>query len=186
MLFTTAFGFYLPGVAPHDYSIGETVSVYVNALSAVDDLLSYDYYYPSFHFCQPDGGPVPRRESLGSILWGDRLYSSPFKLPFLQDTACASACSPVTIPAADAKFINQRIMEEYSHNWEVDGLPAAHYVDDASFYTPGFDLGTVLVSETDSPQKKGFLNNHFDILIHYHKKDETRYRVVGVLVAPRR
>jgi len=92
----------------------------------------------------------------------------------------------VTIPADDAKFINQRIMEEYTHNWEVDGLPAAQYDNEAAFYTPGFDLGSVLNIDTASSLKKGFLNNHFDIVIHYHKKDETRYRIVGVLVAPRR
>lgn len=179
LLLPTVFGFYLPGVAPHDYSIGDSVSLFVNSLGAVDDLLSYDYYYPSFHFCQPEGGPIPRRESLGSILWGDRLYSSPFQLTFLKNTTCASACTPATIPAADAQFINQRIMEGYIHNWEVDGLPAAEFQDQARFYTPGFDLGQVVNGES-------YLNNHFDIIIHYHKKDEARFRVVGVLVAPKR
>jgi transmembrane 9 superfamily protein 2/4 len=179
MIFNTAFGFYLPGVAPHDYFEGESVPLYVNALGATDDLLAYDYYDPAFHFCQPEGGPVPLRESLGSVLWGDRLYSSPFKLSFLKNTTCALACNPTTIPAEDAKFINQRIMENYNHNWEVDGLPAAEYQDESSFYTPGFDLGSIL-------NEKSYLNNHFEIMVHYHKKDVSTYRVVGVVVTPRR
>jgi transmembrane 9 superfamily protein 2/4 len=172
-------GFYLPGVAPHDYSVGDNVPLLVNSLGAVDDLLNYDYYYPSFHFCKPKGGEVSQRESLGSILFGDRLYSSPFTLSFLQNTTCASACDPVNIPADDAQFINQRIMENYMHNWEVDGLPAAQYEEETGFYSSGFDLGVVL-------DELSYLNNHFDIMIHYHAKSESRFRVVGVLVSPRR
>ena len=179
LLSTKIFGFYLPGVAPHDYSIRDTVPLYVNSLGAVDDLLNYDFYYPAFHFCQPEGGPVSQRESLGSILWGDRLYSSPFKLSFLQNTTCAAACTPVTINKDDAIFINQRIIENYMMNWEVDGLPAATYAQEREYYTPGFPLGSV---ENDKP----FLNNHYDIVIHYHSKDDSRFRVVGVLVSPRR
>ena len=54
--------------------------------------------------------------------------------------ASVAACAPATIPAGDAQFINQRINEGYSHNWQVDGLPAAEYQEESSFYTPGFDL----------------------------------------------
>jgi transmembrane 9 superfamily protein 2/4 len=73
--------YYLPGLAPHDYKQGETVELFVNALSASDNLLSYDYYYPAFHFCQPNS-IIAQRESLGAILFGDRLYNSPFKVSF--------------------------------------------------------------------------------------------------------
>jgi transmembrane 9 superfamily protein 2/4 len=38
---------------------------------------------------------------------------------------CKTLCDPVTIPAEDAKFINERIKEDYALNWLVDGLPAA-------------------------------------------------------------
>jgi len=37
-----------------------------------------DYYHPEFHFCQPEGGPKKQGESLGSILFGDRIFNSPF------------------------------------------------------------------------------------------------------------
>jgi transmembrane 9 superfamily protein 2/4 len=73
-------GYYLPGVAPHDYFYGDSIEVLVNALSAIDSLLPYDYYLDKLHFCQPEGGPVAQRESLGAILFGDRLYNSPFRV----------------------------------------------------------------------------------------------------------
>jgi transmembrane 9 superfamily member 2/4 len=37
-----------------------------------------DYYYPSFHFCEPEEGVKKQSESLGSILFGDRIFNSPY------------------------------------------------------------------------------------------------------------
>jgi hypothetical protein len=36
------------------------------------------------HFCQPEGGPQKQPESLGSILWGDRIFNSPFEINMLE------------------------------------------------------------------------------------------------------
>jgi transmembrane 9 superfamily protein 2/4 len=43
----------------------------------------------------------------------------------LVNTTCMSLCSPRTVPPLDAVFINERIKEDYTLNWLVDGLPAA-------------------------------------------------------------
>jgi transmembrane 9 superfamily protein 2/4 len=72
--------FYLPGVAPKDYRKEEIVPLLVNALTARDSLLPYDYYHSGFNFCKPKDGIVSQRESLGSILFGDRLFTSEFKV----------------------------------------------------------------------------------------------------------
>lgn len=77
--------FYLPGVAPIDYANGDNVPLYVNSLTPMSNqqlksLLAYDYYDPRFHFCQPEGGPQQQSESLGSIMFGDRIFSSPFQV----------------------------------------------------------------------------------------------------------
>jgi len=40
--------------------------------------LTDDYYNPAFRFCQPEGGPKAQPERLGSILFGDRIFNSPF------------------------------------------------------------------------------------------------------------
>lgn len=71
--------FYLPGVAPSDYKTGDRVPLDVNALSSNDTVLPYDYYYKQFGFCKPEN-LVKRTESLGAILFGDRLMSSPFEV----------------------------------------------------------------------------------------------------------
>ena len=39
-----------------------------------------DYYNEQFHFCTPPGGPKSQAESLGSILFGDRIFNSPYNV----------------------------------------------------------------------------------------------------------
>lgn len=86
LLYATCCGaFYLPGVAPHDYASYDPVPLYVNSLTPmsnqqVKSVISYDYYYEKFHFCQPENGPEKQAESLGSVLFGDRIFSSPFEV----------------------------------------------------------------------------------------------------------
>ena len=48
----TTWAFYLPGVAPRDYVMGEQVALKVNALDSTHTQLPYDYY--SLPFCKPD------------------------------------------------------------------------------------------------------------------------------------
>ncbi len=158
------------------------MELWVNTYSSPDTVIPYDYYYEQFHNCQPEKGPKPVSESLGSILFGDRLYTSPYVLNVQQNTTCNKLCSPVQIGPEDAKFINERIKEEYSMHWVVDGLPAARMGEDRNtgelFYSIGFEMG--YNSKDDRPH----LNNHFEILIQYHTEDDVTFRVVGVLVWP--
>ncbi|ORY48309.1 hypothetical protein BCR33DRAFT_757645 [Rhizoclosmatium globosum] len=178
--------YYLPGFPPQDYQIGDAVQLTVNALTSADShsLLPYDYYYEKFHFCKPHNMEV-QRESLGSILFGDRLYNSPFELPMNQNKNCVKLY---------AAFINQKIMEYYSMSWYVDNLPAAQVSldeDGKSYYQIGFDLGTVMLKDNNDAEGKEdfieipFFHNHFDITVEYHTQDDKKFRVVGVLVTPR-
>lgn len=63
----------------------------------------------------------------------------------------------------------------------MDGLPAAHLSNDErtneEYYSIGFALGA---NKATGPE----LNNHYDITIDYHLRDDGKYRVVGVLVSP--
>lgn len=114
---TTAW--YLPGVAPTTYHRGDRVPLHVNALSPslsqydgeVHEVYSYDYYDPRFHFCQPDGGPQEISESLGSILFGDRIQTSPFELHMAQDEPCKTipGCGKRRFSSEDALFVNQSV-----------------------------------------------------------------------------
>ncbi|KAK3324492.1 hypothetical protein B0T19DRAFT_231395 [Cercophora scortea] len=186
-----ASAFYLPGVAPTSYKPGELVPLYVNTIkpvAATDALLhsvvSYDYYHPFFQFCQPEGGPKRVGESLGSILFGDRIMTSPFELKMGQNETCKSLCE-VSYHKGGAAFVNHRIKTGVSLNWLVDGLPAGQKIRDeltgTEFYNPGFLLG-----QEDPATNKIIFNNHYDIIIEYHavSGNKDQLRVVGVLVQP--
>ena len=162
-----------------------------------------DYYNPAFHFCQPEGGPKPQPERLGSILFGDRIFNSPFdvgsflsstvilltftKIKMLEDGGvCKTLCTVADISPEDSKFINERIREDYGLNWLVDGLPAAEKkVDNKSgdvFYDMGFNLGVDDGEFYANPA----LNNHYEILLEFHTPAPGSHRVVGVVVWPSR
>ncbi|KAM0286512.1 hypothetical protein ACHAQH_000940 [Verticillium albo-atrum] len=186
-----ASAFYLPGVAPTSYEKGEKVPLNVNSIkpvaapsdSRLHSVVSYDYYHPAFKFCQPEEGPEYVSESLGSILFGDRIMTSPFEPLMLKDEKCKPLCIKKYPPPA-VGFIKRRIEQGYSLNWLVDGLPAGQQIQDdftnTTFYNPGFLMGGV------DDDGNIIFNNHYDINIEYHPVSGTsnQYRVVGVIVEP--
>lgn len=184
-----ASAFYLPGTAPRDYLVGERIDVFVNTLtpmlgSKLRSLISHDYYDDRFHFCQPDGGPQKQPESLGSILFGDRILNSPYTIHMMENSTCQTLCRS-TVPPEDAKFINDRIKEDYGLNFIIDGLPSSEMKMDVKtgevfLDAQGFNLG----DDETNPEHPA-LNNHYDILIQYHKRDSQHFRVVGVMVYPK-
>ncbi|KUJ16994.1 uncharacterized protein LY89DRAFT_616700 [Mollisia scopiformis] len=181
--------FYLPGVAPTTYKQGDTVPLNVNRLTPVGSntdgqlrsVVSFDYYHPAFHFCRPDPQPEYVSESLGSILFGDRIMTSPFKLEMMKNDTCKRLCDPVKFDQSSAHFVNRRIAQGFALNWLVDGLPAGQLIEDevtnTKFYSQGFALGS-------SDDKEMHMNNHYDILVDYHELTGDQYRVVGVIVQP--
>ncbi|RXW24988.1 hypothetical protein EST38_g874 [Candolleomyces aberdarensis] len=186
--------FYLPGAAPRNYADGEQVDLFVNALtpmlagtddSKLKSLINYDYYNPKFHFCEPKDGPKKQPESLGSILFGDRIFNSPYDIKMVKDNnTCKTLCVVPDVTGEEAKFINDRIREDYALNWLIDGLPAAEMKVDLrnndTFYDMGFNLGNNKGAHQNLPA----LNNHYEIVLKYHKPTPETYRVVGVLVWP--
>ena len=191
ILFPTAVSaFYLPGVAPTTYKHGDRVELNVNhltpALSENDPKLhsvfSFDYYHPAFQFCTPKDGKRDVTESLGSILFGDRILTSPYELKMLVNETCKALCGEKKFNQRDAKFVNRRIRQNYNLNWLIDGLPAGQPYTDLStnteFTQRGFPLGGVDKDQTP------VLHNHFDIFIDYHTAGGDNYRVVGILVKP--
>lgn len=190
---TVANAFYLPGVAPTNYAEGDPISLFVNHLTpslqhmlsfqsksrTKTPIYSYDYYYPKFQFCRPEKGPQKQSESLGAIIFGDRIFDSPFKINMLEQRSCQQLCK-AKYGKTDAAFVNRNIRAGYTHNWIVDGLPAARHVKelrtDLEFYSSGFPIG--IVDESDQPH----LYNHYTIHIEYHKRGDNSYRVVGVVV----
>ncbi|KAH7914111.1 hypothetical protein BJ138DRAFT_1144427 [Hygrophoropsis aurantiaca] len=192
LVLSTVDAFYLPGAAPHSYENGDQVNLFVNALTPMlsgkndpklKSLINYDYYNPRFHFCEPTEGIQSQPESLGSILFGDRIFNSPYDIKMLQDNGtCKTLCTQPDITPEDAKFINDRIREDYAFNWLVDGLPAAESKKDQKtgdlFFDMGFNLGN------DDNEETPFLYNHYEVVLRYHQPSAGQYRIVGVLVWP--
>ena len=145
-------------------------------------LLQDDYYNPAFRFCEPEGGPKSQGESLGSILFGDRIFNSPYQvrhktihhyhtynlesqISMLQDNGTCRALCTQEVPAEDAKFINERIREDYAINWLIDGLPAAELKKDNRTGDIFFDMGFNLGDDEGEYQEMPALNNHYDIVL---------------------
>lgn len=183
--------FYLPGVAPTSYREGDLVELNVNhitpSLRKQDEdsktyLFSYDYYYGRFHFCHPKDGEKKQSESLGSILFGDRIFNSPFELKLLENSTCNALCT-VKYPKGDADFVNDNIRRGYQYNMMIDGLPVARTLLDVkeheTFYSSGFNIGF------DDDEKIPHLYNHYDFYIEYHLRKDGQYRIVGATVNPR-
>lgn len=188
-LVSPALGFYLPGTAPRDYQRNDRIDVFVNTLtpmlnSQLHSLISLDYYDERFHFCQPTGGPVKQPESLGSILFGDRILSSPYEVRMMENSTCQTLCS-ATVPQTDAKFINDRIKEDYGLNLIIDGLPSSEMRRDIKTNEIFLDAQGFALGDDETDPARPALNNHYDIYIQYHARDATHFRVVGVLVYPR-
>ncbi|KAF5124827.1 hypothetical protein DV495_003730 [Geotrichum candidum] len=185
--------FYLPGVAPTDYDPDQQVPLFVNTItpgysdsdvghSHSREIFSYDYYNEILNFCRPEGGPKSQSESIGSILFGDRIYNSPFELFMLKNETCKTLCKTQNSVVTNS-FLLGTIFANYQMNWIVDGLPASgvKYQDSQTgepFYSVGFPLGEVADDNV-------YLHNHYDINIEYHQSTNGKYRVVGVLVSPK-
>lgn len=181
ILQTQVDAFYLPGIAPTRYEEGESIPLLVNALGSPLTALPYDYYFDSFKFCKPENGPKSQSSSLGAILFGDRLYTSPFELNMMKTEVCKPLCDSI-YSEKDLDFVASKIRTRYFYSWFVDGLPVAKNenseIDDEAAYEIGFELGYI---NTD---KEPVLNNLFDITIKYHTDSPGSYAVVGVLVKP--
>lgn len=189
LLSSPVFAFYLPGVAPTTYKENDLVQLNVNhltpALSESDSQLhsvfSFDYYHAAFRFCRPPDGPKDVSESLGSILFGDRIFTSSYELKMRVNETCKVLCD-ASFDQRSAKFVNRRIWQNYNLNWLIDGLPAGQPYTDPStntdFTLRGFPLGSI------TKDQKAVLNNHYDIVVSYHDAGQGEFRVVGVLVMP--
>lgn len=83
---------------------------------------------------------------------------------FRDNGTCQTLCRQ-QVPPEDAKFINDRIREDYALNWLIDGLPAAEMKMDRNtkeiFYDMGFNLGDDEEEFAETPA----LNNHYDIVL---------------------
>jgi transmembrane 9 superfamily protein 2/4 len=172
-------GFYLPGVAPHDFQRGEKVDLKVNKLTSTRTQVPYEYY--SLPFCMPKNGVEMSAENLGEFLTGDRIDNSPYQLYMRDDSYCNLLCQQ-KYSKKDVDMFKKAIAEEYHHNWIIDNLPAASVIDTEEYITTSYSRGFP-VGYMDAT-KGHYLYNHVNIIVKYHELSPDENRVVGFYVEP--
>ncbi|KAL4429596.1 hypothetical protein ABPG77_008645 [Micractinium sp. CCAP 211/92] len=173
--------FYLPGVAPQDFSKGDLITLKVNKLMSVKNL-PYEYY--SLPYCRPEK-IVSSAENLGEVLRGDRIENSPYSAKFRVNHHCKVLCRIGSLNKAQAKAFKSRISDDYRVNMILDNLPIGmvRMRDDdgeqVKTYERGFPVG--FADDND----RSYLNNHLTFTILYHQDAATDLaRIVGFEVEP--
>jgi len=173
--------FYLPGIAPIEYSEDSPVELKVNKLTSVKTQLPYRYY--TLPYCQPRD-IVESVENLGEILAGDTIENSPYDIRMLQNSSCKVLCK-MPLPQESKDKFKSMIDDEYLVNWIVDNLPAAtryvrRGVGGGEFtYMNGFPVGIVRSG-------RYYIHNHVKLDLKYHASpnEYLGYRLVGFEVEP--
>lgn len=185
--------YYLPGIKPISYEPGDQVDVDVNGLHSNTALLPFEYY--TLPFCRPKA--VERKhETLGELLMGDRVETSPYKFDMAKDTKCRLLDCTKEERSADKEKLGKFekfIENNYRGYMVLDNLPV---FNNGSLVYQGqckaipkseqyeFLRGYALGVNKRCTGDKTLLNNHLHFRIQYHKHSETELRVVGFTATP--
>ncbi|XP_019164119.1 PREDICTED: transmembrane 9 superfamily member 5-like isoform X2 [Ipomoea nil] len=147
----------------HRYNVGDEVPLFVNKVGPLNNP-SETYEYYDLPFCSP-GQVIPKKESIGEVLNGDRLANTLYELKFAVNKSNVVVCHKKLSRDEVAKFRNAIINDFY---FEM-------YYDDLPFW--GF-IGKV-EDENWTLDGKGpmyFLFNHvqFDVLYNDNQVTEIR------------
>ncbi|KAL5232265.1 hypothetical protein ABZP36_031041 [Zizania latifolia] len=172
-----AAAFYLPGNYPHRYRPGDALAAKVNSLTSPSSKLPFPYY--SLPFCAPQDGVNRAAESLGELLLGDRIETSPYRFSMLKN-ATAFLCRTDPLPPATADLIMSRIDDAYQVNLLLDTLPVVRYVKNPA--APG-----VLVRSTGFPvgvradDGEYYVYNHLRLTVLVNKPRNGTTRVEALM-----
>lgn len=169
--------FYVPGVAPTDFEMSQSVEIKAVKMTSTKTQLPYEYY--TLQLCKPSKVKY-QSENLGEVLRGDRIVNTDYKVRMNEIVGCKKLCEEELDNKAINKFYTM-IENEYNVHFLADNLPAFtrweldnHEVQ----YEHGYKLGQF---ESDSV----YLNNHLVFQLYYNKDQTTElYRVVGFDVYP--
>ncbi|XP_063968455.1 transmembrane 9 superfamily member 4-like [Lytechinus pictus] len=174
--------FYVPGVAPVEFTKGQDVAIKGVKLTSTKTQLPYEYY--SVKLCPPVAGNIVHEsENLGEVLRGDRIVNTNYMVKMKTDHSCLVLCE-VEFDKKELKTLVDRIKEDYSVHLISDNLPAATKIqidnEDEFQYAHGYKLGFVA-------NKKIYLNNHLELDMKSHKltPEGEEYRIVGFEVRAR-
>jgi len=181
LLCSLARAFYVPGVAPIDFSKEEKVEIKAVKMTSSKTQLPYEYY--SLPMCKPEK-VVYQTENLGEVLRGDRIVNTKYDIRVDKSESCAVLCRQELNAEYIAAF-KEKINNQYSVHLLADNLPVATkwtLEGNEVQYEHGYKLGQV---DKDTV----FLHNHLAINFKYNKLEdpETKqplYRIVGFTVIP--
>lgn len=185
---------YLPGLDQKLYSEGDAVEVKTRKLYSKKDL-PFPFY--SLKFCQPNP-IVDSANSLGEVLFGDRIENSLYKIEMKKSFKCKkltdvqSANCPKEILPQDIKDFSQKIQDDYEAQLIIDNLPVANLqrlgncgslpkysVEQSYTRADGFPIGC------RDEKNQFFINNHLTFKLKYHLNQQTkRFSIVGAAVIP--
>ncbi|KAI9087924.1 hypothetical protein K1719_030254 [Acacia pycnantha] len=137
----------------HRYKEGDMVPFYVSKVGPYSNP-SESYRYYDLPFCKPDR-VKEKKEALGEVLIGERLYNASYHLEFRQDKHSKVLCKKTLKKEEVAKF---RSIVQKDYYYEM-------YYDDLRVW--GF-IGAVHWGEYPS-DKKYYLYNHIHFEIFYNK-----------------
>lgn len=111
-----ASAFYVPGVAPVEFSAGQLINVKAVKMTSTRTQLPYEYY--SLQFCLPKNGTVVyKSENLGEVLRGDRIVNTPYEVKMAENINCKLLCNkkdqPLTWNHEESTKVVERIRHEY-------------------------------------------------------------------------
>lgn len=192
---------YFPGMIETTYNKSDLVYANVNSLRSLSTLAPRDYYY--LPFCAPRK-VLSKPESLGEIIWGDRIVSSLYIFRMLEDSKCTLLpCSNVTenniAVRQQADKFETMINQGYRAYMSIDNLPVFSNRSGEPIF--GGRCTGELPLEQRLKNSRGYsigisklcngstmLNNHLAFTITVHPYDEgngnVRYSVVGFTQEP--
>lgn len=170
-------GFYVPGVAPVEFTKGSVVEVRAVKMTSSLTQLPYEYY--SLQFCRPKNGTVYKTENFGEILRGDRIVNTAYDIHMDQNIPCQVLCntkqSPLVWSEKDTKEAIYMINHDYYVHLIVDNLPCAttfdHLETGEPVYERGYRLGYVVDGNV-------YIYNHLNLIMSFHTEDNKNLKIV--------
>ncbi|KAL7617505.1 transmembrane 9 superfamily member 5 [Lactuca sativa] len=104
----------------HRYNVGDTVPLFVNIVGPLNNP-SETYQYYDLPFCSPDE-VIPKKETLGEVLNGDRLSNTLYTLNFREDKSDKILCEKKLKKDDITRFIHA-ISNEFYFQMYYDNLP---------------------------------------------------------------
>ncbi|KAG2488875.1 hypothetical protein HYH03_012670 [Edaphochlamys debaryana] len=146
------------------YKQGDSVMLYANKIGPfLNPTEVYEFY--QLPYCQPTGGKLYKKASLGEVLEGDRLVTTPFELKFRTDVKDAVLCNK-TLSSADLMKFRDVVKQDYYFQMFYDDLPVWGFIGKVE---KEWQTGTI----------KFYIFSHWDFDVSYNNDS-----IIDINVSP--